>query len=301
MGFQIDQLQITLILLALCLIALVRVLKVAITRSHIKAVSAVRRMLAVSGEGISIGKPVDAELGRLHTSVWQGRRRYTSVKFSSFKEVVLSTITYEDLCSGGYLLAVGPNRTGYLEVPAMRISSGLYKNVLILCMDPNKVPRVAKSIEVSEDSSTAKALVEVLDGRYLARVSWVSHELPSWRLVYDPQRKMHRIVKEPGERSRARSLRVEICVRSPEYPTSEVCSVIAKIAKVGSEESGALEGLTNRKIVVIHKDKLDLLELAKELEVSRYPHISGYSEGCVRVKVILDIPSAMDIKREELI
>lgn len=168
-------------------------------------------------------------------------------------------------------------------------------------MDPNKVPRVAKSVEVSEDASTARALVEVLDGKYLAKISWVPHDLPSWRLAYDPQKKIHRIVKEPGERSRARSLRVEICVASPEYPTSEVCSVVDRFARVGGEELSALEGLANRKIVVIHEDKIDLLGLAKELEVSRYPHISGYSRGLVMVKMVLDIPPNKDIKREELI
>ncbi|MEM2006869.1 MAG: hypothetical protein QXG17_01995 [Sulfolobales archaeon] len=272
-----------------------------IRRSRLaKAVVAVKKMLVTGEEGVSFSRPLNAELGRLTIVGIVGRKGYRALaEFTPSSKLLLGSIRYRDLCSGGYLLAVDSVGNGYLNTPAVRILIKPFENVLVACLDPSEVHTVAKSIEIVEENSTAKSVIHVSGGRYSARVSWESFVLPSWRLVYEPMRGSYRIVKEPGVGVRVRSVRVEVCAKSLSYFTPEICATITRLAKVDSEASGTLEGLIGRRLVVVHMAYVNLLDLARELGIARYPHISGYSSGYIKAKLTMEVPMAKNIVREE--
>lgn len=263
------------------------------------AAAAVSRMLIITRDGISLSRQVDAELGRLKVVVRRGRRRRSVARFEPDAPVPLGKVSYGDLCSGGYLLAVGPGGVGYLDAPAVRISAGPYKDTFVLCFDPQEVPRVTRPVELLEETSTVTGTVDVLDGGYVVRMSWAAYEIPSWKLVYDPQRRAHRIVREPGDKVRARAVRVDICVRLPEYPECEVCAAVGRLTRIDGEVSGRLEGVSGRRITAIHRNVIDLLALAEELEIARFPHVSGYSEGYVVARLTVEMPSGEEMRWEE--
>lgn len=264
-----------------------------------RAAAAVSRMLIIAEDGISLPRPVDAELGRLKVVAQRGRRRRCAARFEPDTAVSFGRVSYGDLCSGGYLIAVGSSGVGYLDAPAIRISAGPHKDTFVLCFDPREVPRVTRSVELLEESSVIAGTVDVIDGGYSVKMSWVAHELPSWKLVYDPQRRSYRIAREPGGKFRARGARVDICVKPPECPDCEVCVEIGRLTKIDRETYGRLEGLNGRKIAVVHKYRADPLSVAEELNIARFPHISGYSGGYVIVRLTMENPYGEDIKWEE--
>lgn len=283
-------------------LALVLVLKELHNTKLTKAVAAIRRMLVTDEEGVSLSRDLDVEFGRLRVTGVNGRRGYRSfTEFAPSSKLLLGKIRYRDLCSGGYLLAIDSEGNGYLDAPAIRVSTKPFRNVFIACLDPLEVNTLNKSIEIVEETSAAKSIINVSNGRYSAKLSWTSLELPSWRLVYDPKRGSYRIVKEPGMGARVRSVRVEICAKSLGYLTPEVCATIIRLARVDTEASGMLEGLSSRRLVVAHMANINLLKLAKEVGIDRYPHISGYSSGYVKAKLTFEVSMARDIVREELI
>lgn len=262
-----------------------------------RAVAAIKGALVVSKDGVSLPSPLRAELGRFRVVAGRGRRRLDA-RFEPETSVAFGEVSYGDLCSGGYLFAVGPSGAGYLDAPALRVAEGPYKDTLVLCFDPQEVPSVTRSIEISEGPSMVTGVVSSLGGGYSVRMSFAA-EAPSWRLVYDPQRGSYRIAREPWDRSRVEEFRVDICVKPPECPECEVCATVVRTAKAGLEIPGRLEGLSGRRIAVVHKSRVDLPGLAEELEIPRLPHISGYVGGYVTVRLTMRMLHGEDVRRDE--
>ncbi|MCX8185359.1 MAG: hypothetical protein RMI56_02925 [Sulfolobales archaeon] len=287
--------------IALSILTLVYSRKMLIYSRSSKAVLAIKKILVTSDSGISLPGHTEGELGKVYVSTHSRRSRRTVVGFSAISKISLNYVSYRDLCFSSYLLALDAGGSGYLEAPAIRVISEQYRNTFIVCLNPLVTPRLTKRVDVFEDASLAEGVVELVSGYYQARATSLRHDLPSWRLVYDAGRGIYRIVKELGESVRVGEVRVEVCVKPLKYLPTKICATIVRSDKLGLEEWGRLEGLTKLKILVFHKDSIDLFKLSREVNLSKYPHISGYSEGLVSVKLVLESSPTRRVEREEIL
>ncbi|MCS7099396.1 MAG: hypothetical protein RMH84_03710 [Sulfolobales archaeon] len=291
------------LVLGLALLALTAVLlrELLIRARPPKAVEEVRIMLRTLDSGISLPRYVEGELGRVFIVTQRAGGWSTVVEFSAESKLILKDVLYRDLCSTTYLLALDERRLGYLEAPAIRVTSEPYRDTFIMCLNPQSVPRISKKVSVFEDTSSVEGVIELLDGFYRARAVWLPHELPSWRLIYDSRRRTFRIVKESRDGAVVGEVQVDVCVRPPTRLRTEVCATVVRSSRLGSEVRGSLDGLRELKLLITHRDNANLFKISGELGVSRYPHVSGYSEGCVSARVVLQTSTTQRISGEELL
>ncbi|MEM2021555.1 MAG: hypothetical protein QXP80_04970 [Zestosphaera sp.] len=277
------------------------VISIILYRGSSRAVSRVKELTSFLKEGLSFAKPLSVEFGVLSARGYYARGYHVETRFSGIKTAVLSNISYNDLCSVSYLLAVDKRGVGYFISPAVRINSDDGKNVLIACLDPLKIPRLGKSVEVVNASSIASSSVNLIDGKYVLKASWSVVGAGSWRVVYDERRRTYTVATGSEERGKVRGFRVDLCVKPPIKYGSEICRTAINIEKPVQEVTEVMQGLNTRKVLITHKGLVNLLKIAREVGVEIYPHISGYAENTVRVRLVLDIPLAKDIVREEVI
>ncbi|MEM4697289.1 MAG: hypothetical protein QXS63_05615 [Zestosphaera sp.] len=94
---------------------------------------------------------------------------------------------------------------------------------------------------------------------------------------------------------------VKLRVKPSTILASEVCRKVLEFKKPGEEALTELEGLQERRIFIEHLNLVNLGRLAKSLGITAYPHISGYAENMVKVKLILNVPFSRDVVKEEAI
>jgi len=269
--------------------------RVSISRSALR----VKSLTTLHDDGISLNKPVQVELGFLRARGYYSRGYHVTAEFTSTGSAFVSKIRYEDLCSDAYLLAVDERGIGYLIAPAAKINSRVGRNVIIACLDPSKTPKLSKTLEIAEPQTLVKSEIKVTDGRYLIKASWTVSGLKQWRVVYDEKKGVHTIISEPDTRSKARNAVVKLCVKPQTPLAGEFCVNALKIEKPGDEAVRELEGLKERKIIIEHLNNINLRKLSEHLGITNYPHISGYARESIKAKLILNIPLARDLVREE--
>jgi len=266
-----------------------------------RSVSRVKNLTQFLDDGISFSEPVQVEFGVLRARGYYSRGYHVATEFTVSSSALASKIRYEDLCSDAYLLAVGKQGIGYLIAPAVKISSRVGRNVVIMCLDPAKTPKLSKSLEITESQALVKSEVKVADSGYLVRASWLVTGIKQWRIVYDEKKGVHTIVSEPDAGSKIRGVMVKLCVK-PRIPfAGEFCINFLEIKKPGDEVVRELEGLKERKIIIEHLNNINLRKLTKNLGITNYPHISGYAGESIKVKLVLNIPLAKDLVKEEVL
>lgn len=264
----------------------------------------VRDLVRFLDEGVLLAKPLEVEFGILKAYGYYSKHYRVSVDFRGHDKALVDKIPYDVLCSSAYLLATSSKGVGYLIAPGVKITSPLGRNVVILCLDPSKTPRLSKSIVGREG---IKSEVSLAGGKYVAKASWIVTTPTQWRVVYDEKKGVYTITTTPESESGLRGATLKLCVKPQQifiplhiFP-AEICSFVLEIRKPGEEVVKELEGLPGRKIIIESMDLIDLSRLASSAGVTTYPHISGYAEGMIKVKLIHDIPLARDVIVEEVI
>ncbi|MEO3993681.1 MAG: hypothetical protein QN229_05220 [Desulfurococcaceae archaeon TW002] len=259
-------------------------------------VSRVKELIQFLDDGLTLAKPLEVEFGilRAHGYYSSGRHPHYKVntEFSVSSSGLVDKIKYSDLCSNKYFLGVEKKGVGYLVAPAVKIVSHEFSGVVILCLDPSRVPEFSKSI-VGEEGIKSELFLR--NGRYVVKASWVVSTPTQWRVIYDKKKGVYTITTAPEGKSRVGSAAVKLCV------TKEVCNSILELQKPGEEVVKEVESLQERKIIITHLNLINLAEIASSAGVTTYPHISGYAEGMIRVKLIHKIPLAKDVIVEEVI
>lgn len=286
------------ILLFIILLASIPLL---VRRLAVRSISRIKNLTRFNDDGVSLAKPVSVEFGVLRVRGYYSRGYHVATEFLRKGSAVVDVISYEDLCSDAYLLAVDASGVGYLIAPAAKITSREGKNVVITCLDPSKTPRLNKSIEVTESQTIMKSSVDLINGRYLIKGSWVIGSAGQWRVVYDEKKGVYTITTEPEVENRVRGAVIKLCVKPQMTFASEFCAKVAEVRKLNEEVTRELEGLRRREIIIDHLNTIDLRKLIKTLGITKYPHISGYAKEAIKVKLVLDKALKRDIVKEEVI
>ncbi|MEM0014493.1 MAG: hypothetical protein QXS42_01055 [Zestosphaera sp.] len=285
----------------LVFIALLTLTPFAVRVSNSRAASAVRSSVRFFDDGILLAKPMEVEFGLLKARGYYSRGYHITTEFFRRSSALVDRITYSDLCSDTYLLATDSRGVGYLIAPGVRIASREGRNVIIMCMDPSKIPKLSKSIEITESQTSVRSEVELKDGRYVVKASWAVSTPGQWGVLYDEKKGVYTITTTPEVRGRVRGAAVKLCARPQQALAVEICDTVLEVRRPGEEVVRELSNLQERKVVVEHLNLINLSRLAKSVGITTYPHISGYANGMVRVKLVLDIPLARNVVREEVI
>lgn len=288
-------------ILIIALIVLLYLVIVLVRVSNSRSASRIKSLTRFSSEGISLAKPLQVEFGVLRAIGYYSKGYHVITEFLKRGSAFVDSISYKDLCSDAYLLAVDWRGIGYLVAPAVKIVSRGGKNVVIMCLDPLKTPKISKLVEVVDSRTRVESEVKIVDGRYVVKASWPASSATQWRVVYDEKKGVYTITTEPAVEVRVRNVLVKLCVKSSVLSAGEICRHVLEVKKPGEEVLRELEGLQERRVFIEHLDLVNLASLARSLGITTYPHISGYAENMIRVKLVLNIPFSKDVVKEEVI
>lgn len=273
-----------------------------INSRYLSSLSRVRSLIRFLDKGIALAKSLEVEFGILRVEGFHTARGYrVMTEFSRSRSVSVESISYEGLCSSSYMLAVDSRGVGRLVAPAAKIVSREGRNVVIMCLDPSKTPKVSKIVEMSDSRTSVKSELRVINGKYVVKASWTAGSAGQWRVLYDEKRGVYTVTTEFGAESRARSAVIKLCVEPYTVLAGEICRQVFEFKKPGEEALTELEGLQERRILVEHLGLINLSKLARSLGITTYPHISGYVENIVKVRLILNMPFLRDVVKEEMI
>jgi len=290
------------LMLFLIFVALLVSVPFLIRVSSSRSLSRVRSLIKFLSEGITLTKPLKVEFGVLRARGYYSNRGYHVVtEFLSSSNALVESISYEGLCSSSYLLAVDSKGVGYLVAPAVKVISREGRNVVIACLDPSKTPKISKLVEVSDSRASVKSEVRIINSKYVVKASWPASSAGQWKVLYDEKKGVYTVTTEPSVEGKVRNAVVKLCVKPSTILASEVCRKVLEFKKPGEEALTELEGLQERRIFIEHLNLVNLGRLAKSLGITAYPHISGYAENMVKVKLILNVPFSRDVVKEEAI
>jgi len=295
----------TIFIIMIVVVAILIVYSFAIRLQREKVLRRFVTSLHVIDRELVLPETIPIELGYVSVKcLWKssGRSRYYSCKFNvSGKEVKeVSKVDVNSICNNPFYIYVNQSNEVLALAPGFRVSAGKYKGIYVLCLDSSKIPSTAIELIAHSNSEKAVGRVEVSTEGYEALVHWAFEAPREKKVVFDDKAGLYRVVEEYRGKPKARSARIELCFLTPR--ANMECRRVAVASKPGEESRGFHRYVVKEGIVVFHKDLLSnsaFKVFAKAVEPQYRSIIAGYCQGCVRAKLVLDIPVGRDVVVEK--
>jgi len=237
-----------------------------------------------------------------------GRSSYYSCDVESFdrESLEIREIELSKLCIDTfYIYAVARNNDLLVYAPGLRVSTGVYRDIYVLCLDSSRIPSKNIDLVAGTGNEYAKAGVYLDSQGYRVVIEHVFNVLKEKKFVYDEKTGVYRVVEEYVEKPRARSARLELCFKTTGVRGSR-CITVASTDNVNKTIEGIYKFSIINKLVVFHKDLLSrtaytIFSNTVKIQGNIGPGIviAGYIPNWVKAKLVLDIPRGFDISTEK--
>ncbi len=181
---------------------------------------------------------------------------YSNVKWQGKESASVVDISLRDLCVQPPII-IKLNSTIGVLMPAIRILEGMYKDIVISCLNTEDL-YVDKWLEVIYDEGFARSFLSIGDGRIKARLEWVQY-----------------IIKSTTRRVRVKA-QVEVCYGK------EPCVPLIEASKPGITEK-IINYPVVKRVFIGHKSG-DGFEGLEDL-VKKFPSIFGVENVNIKLRV----------------
>ncbi|GEM_PF-5933082 len=245
---------------------------------HERLIDDFLKMVRINGSSLFFTEPLNFEFGTLVVEeyiVRSGRHthRKTSVGLNPSSNIKSLSSMNLNHVPQGHLLLLNKSACGVLIAPYARPLRSDLSDILILFLGSSRLFMKPTRLVASSESEYCEARVEFSNGHmsgYIARLRF----------------------------ERSRGARLEFHARAKFTRVYEVDFELARTSDRYFKFSREIDPINELTIIVTSKHGLSLIGLAEQLEL-RFPMISGFSGGIeCKLRLVVDLPFAMDIKSE---
>jgi len=255
--------------------------------------------IRIERDRIVLPSILELELGRVILDYYKrGKCFELKININPVKKITTDTIILDELCNSGFYAASSKSIFQgpwlHINAPGFRVIKEPYSGIVGLCLDPSKIPvkRVELNIK-SEYSGEVVGEVMTNNGGFTGKVNWIYRVTRTPKVVFDEKSGVYRVIEDYTSKSRARSVRLEVCGEVD--LAKKKCLTIVENYEPNKEIYGKTRILEERKIVFTLEGCTTCL---KDIEQLISDSLLGYAEGKIKAKLVVDIPMGEDVISE---